>query len=57
MDLIELVAFQHIMEWAAQGCLHENRSALGAELKADAAWLDRQIGERAERAMQRRGAA
>jgi hypothetical protein len=57
MDLIELVALQHIMEWAAQGCLHENSSALGAELKADAVWLGQQISARAQQAMLRRGAA
>jgi hypothetical protein len=54
MDLAELVALSHIVQRAAEGCLHENRSALAAQLMADAAWLNRQIGTRAEHAMRQR---
>ncbi|MGK7870971.1 hypothetical protein [Falsiroseomonas sp. E2-1-a20] len=57
MDLAELVALSHITQWAAEGCIHGNRSALGAQLMADAAWLNRQISARAERATRSRGAA
>jgi hypothetical protein len=49
LTLAELVALQHITEWAARGAAHENRSALAAELMADAQWLNRQIGIRAAR--------
>jgi hypothetical protein len=46
----ELVTFAHITRWAAIGCLHEGASALGAELMADANWLDAQIADWAAKA-------
>lgn len=48
LTLAELVALQHLTEWAARGCAHENLSALAAELMADAKWLKAQISSRAE---------
>jgi hypothetical protein len=45
--LSELVMLRDLTRWAAIGCLHENHSALGAQIRRDAAWLDHVLGERA----------
>lgn len=50
MTNLELIAFTHITQWAAIGCLHEGASTLGAQLMKDARWLDAQMAERAVRA-------
>jgi hypothetical protein len=51
MSMIELDAFARIMRWAADGCLHENYSALGAQLAQDAAWLEAEYSARVARGM------
>lgn len=59
MTSTELYGLAFLTRLAAQGALHGNASALGAQLMQDAARLDQKVGERAARsraAMQDRDA-
>ncbi|MEO3475770.1 hypothetical protein AAFN86_28220 [Roseomonas sp. CAU 1739] len=47
MSVSELVFLEMLTRDAARGCLHENRTALGAQLMRDADWLKQVLGARA----------
>jgi hypothetical protein len=49
MTSTELYGLWTLTRLAAQGALHANDSALGAQLMQDAARLDQKVGERAAR--------
>lgn len=48
LSVAELVMLRDLTRWAAAGCLHENRSALGAQINRDADWLDSVLAARAQ---------
>lgn len=42
----ELLALRNLTVWAAEGCIHENRTALAAQLRRDADWLNAVMDQR-----------
>jgi hypothetical protein len=48
LTLRELVGLWNLTRWAAEGCLHANRTGLAAHLMRDAEWLNHVIVARAE---------
>ena len=44
----ELLALRNLTRWAAEGCVHSNRSAKAAQLMRDADWLTHVISQRAQ---------
>lgn len=47
MSVCELVFLELLTRYAARGFLHENKSAIGAQLMRDADWLKQVLGARA----------
>jgi hypothetical protein len=48
MSVAELVFLEMLTRYAARGFLHENRSAIGAQLMRDADWLKQVLGAQAQ---------